>query len=255
MGRIIAIANQKGGVGKTTTSVNLAASLAALGKRCLLVDCDAQANSSSGVGVRLGETETSIYELLLGLADFDQVVRHLTFNGTNLDLLPGHIRLVGAEVELISVEKRETRLKDALDPQLEKYDYIFLDTPPSLGFLTVNALTAADSVIIPLQCEFYALEGITKLLRTIRKIQKSLNPNLRIEGVLLTMYDGRTLHARQVAEDARKYFEGCVFETVIGRNIRISEAPSFGIPVLMYDKASVGAKGYSALAKEVLAHG
>ena len=248
MGKIIAIANQKGGVGKTTTAVNLSASLGAAERTVLLVDADPQANASSGFGVRATPEEPTVYEVLLGDAKASDAIRTVEL----VDLLPSHQRLTGAEIELVSQIARERKLKDALSDVVDRYDYIVIDSPPSLGLLTLNTLTAADSVLIPIQCEYYALEGLSQLLNTIRMVQKHLNPDLRIEGVLLTMFDKRLNLSNQVAQEAISYFGEKVYETVIPRNVRLSECPSFGRPIVLYDVQSVGAKSYLKLAREVI---
>lgn len=248
MGKIVAIANQKGGVGKTTTAVNLCASLGAAEKRMLLVDVDPQANASSGLGVRAEEDEITVYEVLLGEARASEAVRETEL----VHVIPSHPRLNGAEIELVSQIARETKLKTALAEIKRKYDFVIIDCPPSLGLLTLNTLTAADSVLIPIQCEYYALEGLSQLLGTIRMVQKHLNPDLRIEGVLLTMFDKRLNLSSQVADEAISYFGDKVYDAIIPRNVRLSECPSFGQPVLMYDVQSAGALSYLRLAREFL---
>lgn len=250
MGKVITIANQKGGVGKTTTSINLAASLAILEKRVLLIDCDPQANSTSGVGISADDVEYSIYDCLLNETDAkDAIVQTDT---PNLDLLPSHIDLVGAEVELINTWRREFVIKNFVDNIKEDYDYIFIDCLPSLGLITVNAITAADSVIIPVQCEFFALEGLGKLLNTVKLVKKQLNPQLQIEGILLSMYDKRLRLANEVVSEIQEHFTDMVFETIIHRNARLGESPNFGKPVALYDATSKGAINFFNLAKEVL---
>lgn len=249
MSKIVSISNQKGGVGKTTTAVNLGASLAVAEKRTLLVDLDPQGNASSGVGV--SPNQATSYEFMLGGASIGECVHntHVPF----LDVLPTDRRLSGAEVELVTEDNREGYLKKALEPLRGRYEFIIIDTPPSLGMLTLNALTASDSVLIPIQCEYYALEGLSQLLSTVQLVQRSLNPALRLEGVLLTMFDRRLKLSNQVAEEAIDFFGETVYETKIPRNVRLSEAPSFGKPILLYDVECVGAKSYLELAKEVIA--
>ena len=250
MSRVIAIANQKGGVGKTTTAINLASCLAVAEKKTLLIDIDPQGNSSSGVGIDKDNVEISTYDVLLDGATIQEGIIETEIK--YLSVLPSNINLVGAEIELVGASEREHRLKKALETVRDNYDFVIIDCPPSLGFLTINTLTAADSVIIPIQCEYYALEGLGQLLNTVRLVQKHLNPSLDIYGVLLTMYDGRLNLSRQVADEARNFFADKVFNTVISRNVRLSEAPSFGKPIVLYDILCTGAANYINLAKEVM---
>ncbi len=250
MGKIITLANQKGGVGKTTTTINLAASLATLEKKVLVIDADPQANASSGLGIDLKDIECSIYECLIGQNDIHEAI--YTTDIDRLDIVPSHIDLVGAEIEMLNLENREKMLKNILEPLKPEYDFILIDCSPSLGLITVNALTAADSVIIPVQCEYFALEGISKLLNTIKIIKSKQNPRLEIEGFLLTMYDSRLRLANQIYQEVKKHFQELVFDTVIQRNVKLSEAPSHGIPAILYDADSTGAKNHLVLAQEII---
>lgn len=253
MARIISVANQKGGVGKTTTTVNLGACLAYFGKKILLVDIDAQGNATSGLGVRKSDVEKDIYDILVNETLVKDVV--LPSSRENLWVVPATIQLAGAEIELTSQMARESRLKQALEKVKDDYDYILIDCPPSLGHLTINAFTASDSILIPVQCEYYALEGLSQLLNTVRLVQKHFNPELKIEGVLLTMLDARTNLGYEVVDEVKKYFRERVYKTIIPRNIRLSEAPSHGLSIIDYDARSRGAEVYLELAKEVLANG
>lgn len=250
MGKVISIANQKGGVGKTTSAINMAASLAAIEHTTLIIDIDPQSNTTSGLGIESKTVSNSIYEVMVGGVDATDAIREteLPF----LDLIPSHINLVGAEIEMIDRQERERIFQKSITGLREEYDFIIIDCPPSLGLLTINSLTASDSVIIPVQCEYFALEGLGQLLNTIKIVRQHLNTGLEIEGVLLTMYDTRTRLSDQVAEEVRKYFDDRVFETVINRNVRLAEAPSFGKPALLYDSTSTGAKNYLALARELI---
>ena len=250
MGKTIAIANQKGGVGKTTSAINLAASLAVLEYKTLLIDADPQANATSGVGIDPRTVETSVYECIIDMVDPKTVITET--DTPNLFLLPAHIDLVGAEIEMINLPERELMMKRLLAPIKGDYDFIIIDCSPSLGLVTVNALTAADSVIIPVQCEYFALEGLGKLLNTIKIVQTRLNPNLDIEGILLTMFDTRLRLSKQVVEEVKMHFQDMVFDTIINRNTRLSEAPSFGKTIVMYDANSTGAINYLNLAREIL---
>lgn len=250
MSNIIAITNQKGGVGKTTTAVNLAASMGHLGKKVLLVDMDPQGNTTSGVGVDKREVECSIYDVLIGKVDAQKAAKKTEFK--NLDIIPSNMALAGAEVELVSVEKREFALKNALENIADQYDYVFIDCPPSLGLVTTNALCASGGIIVPLQCEFFALEGLTQLMSTVKKIKKLYNPRLDLEGIVFTMYDRRLKLTVQVRFEIEKFFKDKMYKTRIPRTVRLSEAPSFGKPVLYFDKLSKGAKAYLDLAKEIV---
>ena len=251
--KVMAIINQKGGVGKSTTAINLSAALGELGKQVLLVDLDPQGNSSSGLGIEKSQVHNCVYDVLLNDVAIEDVI--IPDVGEGLDLVPATINLAGAEVELVSEMARENRLKDAVESLRGKYDYVFIDCPPSLGLLTVNALVAADKLLIPIQCEFYALEGVTKLLDSMKRVKTRLNPTLDIFGVLLTMYDGRTTLSRQVVEEVRSYFGKTVFTTLIPRTVKLSEAPSFGQPITQYDPSGKGAQSYVNLAKEVVQRG
>lgn len=250
MGKVIAIANQKGGVGKTTTAINLGACLGLKKKKVLLIDTDPQENATSGVGVSSKDAEYTTYDSIVGDISINKIIKKTEYD--NLWICPGDINLAGADLELANIKNREYRLKKALEPIKNDFDFIIIDCPPSLGLVTLNAFTACDSVIMPIQCEYYALEGLSQLTKTIKRVKKSLNKNLSIEGVLLTMFDGRTNLSVQVVEEVKKYFASTVFKTIIPRNVRLSEAPSFGMPVIAYDKNSKGAKCYEDLAAEVI---
>ena len=249
MGKIISVASQKGGVGKTTTTVNLSTILAKKGKKVLLIDTDPQGNATSGLGVSK-DVELSVYDILIGDTEFDETLQETAIK--NLKVCPSNISLAGAEVQLVSMMSREQRLKTKLDKIKDQYDYILIDCPPSLGLVTLNAFTASDSVLIPVQCEYFALEGLGQLLNTVNLVKKHLNKNLEIEGALLTMYDARTNLSNQVVKEVKKYFEDKVYKTVIPRNVRLSEAPSYGMPITVYDPRSKGAKAYEKFAKELL---
>lgn len=252
MGKIIAVANQKGGVGKTTTAVNVSVGLAELGKRVLLVDCDPQGNATSGLGINKNELEHSTYDVLINNMSVGEAKMTSEYR---LDVLPAHMALAGAEIELVNLMSRETRMSRALNDVRHFYDYIIIDCPPSLGLLTLNSLAAADSVMLPLQCEFYALEGLSQLMQTIELVQQQLNPNLVVEGVVLTMYDSRTRLSEQVADEVRAHFGDLVYQTAIPRTVRLSEAPSFGQPIFKYDIRSKGAEAYWELSQEVMNRG
>ena len=252
MGKIIAVANQKGGVGKTTTSVNLSAAFAEMGKKVLLIDCDPQGNATSGLGIEKDGLELSIYDALINDTPMEEIIIQTQFG---LGVVPSVMDLAGAEVELVNLEDKQYRLKKTVELVKEKYDYILIDCPPSLGHVTLNALTAADSVLLPLQCEFYALEGLSQLLSTVQLVQEQLNEKLRIEGLVLTMYDSRTNLAEQVVEEVKTHFPDMVYATKIPRNVRLSEAPSFGKPIFAYASSSKGAQAYMSLAEEVVANG
>ncbi|MCF8091452.1 MAG: AAA family ATPase [Desulfotignum sp.] len=250
MTQIISIANQKGGVGKTTTAVNLSAALALLGKKILLVDCDSQANATTGLGVEKPGLKSSLYHGLIGEADIQDLMFPTML--PKLTLVPANVDLIGFEIEMVSVSQREARLKQLLTPVADQFDYVLIDCPPSLSLLTLNAFVASHSVLIPLQSEFFALEGLGQLLDTVKRVKSSFNPGLKIKGILLTMFDRRTNLAQNVVEDARQYFKGLVFKTKIPRNVKLGEAPSYGLPVVLYDKHSQGSKGYMAFARELL---
>jgi len=250
MGKIIALANQKGGVGKTTTTINLAASLATLEKKVLVVDADPQANASSGLGVNIKQSKCTIYECMINGADINEAIHDTSID--TLKIIPSHIDLVGAEIEMLDLPDRENIMKKVLEPIQDQFDYILIDCSPSLGLITVNSLTASNSVIIPVQSEYFALEGISKLLNTIKIIKRRLNPSLEIEGFLLTMFDSRQRQANQIYDEVKRHFQELVFNTVIQRNVRLSEAPSYGIPVILYDADSSGARNYMSLAKELI---
>ena len=250
MTRIIAIANQKGGVGKTTTAINLSTCVASRGKKVLLIDIDPQGNATSGVGIVKQPDDKSIYDVLVNEEKLVNIIKPTMVK--NLHICPSSINLAGAEIELVPLMARETRLKRAIEELEQEYDYIFMDCPPSLGLITLNAFAASTSVLVPIQCEYYALEGLGQLVNTIKLVQKSLNPDLEIEGVVMTMFDSRTRLSSQVAEEVKKYFEDKVFETVIPRNIRLSEAPSHGLPITVYDPLSKGARTYKKLARELV---
>ena len=250
MGRVIAVANQKGGVGKTTTAINLSACLAEKGQKVLAIDMDPQGNMTSGLGIDKDEVEKNIYDLMIGQAGVDEVLQKKAIE--NLDVIPTSIDLSAAEIELIGVDDKEFIIRNAVQPIKDDYDYIIIDCPPSLSMLTINAMTTADSVLVPIQCEYYALEGLTKLIHTIELVQNRLNPDLDIEGVVFTMYDARTNLSLQVVENVKNNLDQSIYKTIIPRNVRLAEAPSYGLPITLYDKRSVGAESYRLLAEEVL---
>lgn len=250
MVKVIAVANQKGGVGKTTTSVNLAACLASLDRKVLLIDSDPQGNATSGYGFDRRDLKKCVYDALINEAPMQEIILHTEYK--NLDIVPAKIQLAGAEIELVSMMNREGRLKNALERVKHDYDYVIIDCPPSLGLITINGLTAANSVLIPIQCEFYALEGVTMLMNTIQLVQRNLNPALKLEGIVMTMFDSRTNLSQEVVGEVKKYFKSKVYDTVIPRNVRLSEAPSHGKPVIYYDGKSKGAQVYMDLAREVI---
>ncbi len=251
MGKAIAIFNQKGGVGKTTTNINLSACLAMRGKKVLVVDIDPQGNTTSGIGLVKRKLQYTLYDVLVNKEfDISKAILHTKTKG--LDILPASVDLAGAEIELVNLEGRERRLKKAIDKVKPMYDFVFVDCPPSLGLLTINSLTAVDSVLIPIQCEFYALEGVSQLMNTVEMVRKNMNPDIEIEGVILSMFDGRTNLSLQVVQEVKKYFGNKVFNTIIPRNVRLAEAPSYGLPIIKYDPKSTGAKAYQQFAKELL---
>lgn len=250
MGKIIAIVNQKGGVGKTTTTINLTSAMGAAGKRCLLVDIDPQGNATSGMGINKRQVKASAYELMIGSAAPETMILHSAYK--NVDVLPSSMQLAGAEIEMVELNRRESRLKAALATQRDRYDYIFVDCPPSLGLLTLNALCAADTFLVPIQCEYYALEGLSQLMATVRQVKRLYNEQLELEGMLLTMYDGRLNLTQQVVTEVKKFFPRKVYATAIPRSVRLSEAPSFGKPINYYDASSRGAQAYDGLAAEIL---
>ena len=252
MGKVTAVANQKGGVGKTTTAINIAASLAAAGKNVLLIDTDPQGNSTSGLGIDKDNLNGSLYDMYTEAKPIEELIKKTSLD--HLNIIPSNIDLIGADIELTVKENRETILRDAVGPLKDRYDYIFIDCPPSLSLLTLNAMVAADCLLVPMQCEYYALEGISMLLRTFELIRNSFNPSLEIEGILLTMYDGRTSLANQVTDELRRHFGDKVYKTIIPRNITLAEAPSHGKPVMLYDIRSKGAQSYLELAKEIIGH-
>ena len=250
MSKILSVVNQKGGVGKTTSCINLIAALGKLGKKCLLVDIDPQGNSTSGMGINKREIESSTYDILIGEMRSSQTLVHTSFD--YVDVLPSNINLASAEIELVDIPERTMRLRRALAPIREDYDFIFIDCPPSLGLITLNALAASDSILVPIQCEYYALEGLSQLIATVRQVKRLYNPSIEIEGVLLTMYDSRLNLTLQVVEEVKKYFPNKVYKTVVPRNVRLSEAPSFGLPAVYFDRNSKGALAYMELAEEFL---
>ena len=253
MGRTIAIANQKGGVGKSTTAINLSACLAEMGKKVLAIDIDPQGNTTSGLGIEKDDVENTVYELLLGDSSIQECIIPLEFD--NLSLIPSNVNLAGAEIELIDVEGKEYVLRNAVDEVREEYDFIIIDCPPSLNMLTINAMTTADSVLVPIQCEYYALEGLSQLMHTIELVQERLNPDLEMEGVVFTMYDARTNLSLQVVENVKDILKQNIYKTIIPRNVRLAEAPSYGMPINYYDKRSTGAESYRLLADEVIHRG